>query len=171
MRKAKQASLWTPCRLGQLRFTLGRQTWCLFEGPLLFSISGVSSSSQPVWGGENPQHPQQRGHLTEACSYGGHRPQAMCAKRGHLPCMLLASPTRQQSYSVTTTSDSYTLWPPGCGAVKGCLQELGDLPCHKKTNPRNVSHHVGSLSTMELHQPCRRNFFLKPKCMYLSVDH
>lgn len=174
VRKAKQASLWTPCCLGQLQFMLGRQTpQSPFKRPLLFSINGVSNSSQPVWCGENPQHPRQRGHLTQACTYGGHRPQEMCEKWGSLSCMLLASSTRQQwdNYSGTTTSDSHSLWPPDCSAVKGCLQELGNLPSHKKTNPRNVSHHFGNPTTMELHEPRERNFFLKPKCMDLSVNY
>lgn len=82
-------------------------------------------------------------------------------KWGCLPCTLQAA--TWMLFPFRWQQEGCWLQPPGDSAAVSCLQVQGNLPSHKKTNIKNLSHHFSSPCTMELSQPYGRHYFFLPR--------
>lgn len=128
------------------------------------------STGQPDQGEEkNPDIHYTKGIPPRHTHIANSRAQEPCGKRGCQPCKQpLGCPFtlwfRWQWESCWHQPHS-TLQPPSDGAAVSCLQVPGNLPSHKKTNTKNVSHRFSSPRTMELPQPYGRNYFFLPRAV------
>lgn len=166
VRKVKHVPTWTLWWLGYCHITLGRQPLCWWKSALLQKTSAVFHYPRAqagrirvrrkAWYAQPPDHP------TQAHTHCQAEAQEPCGKWRCLPCTLQAA--AWMPFLSRWQQESYQLQPQVTVLQwVSCLQVQGNLPSHKKTNIKNLSHHFSSPCTMERPQPYGRNYFFLPR--------